>query len=256
MKNSFGAPVVPLTPESVLEILRDFHRQQGFHDPEVDPDIDLTFESTIDDWREACDWLDWKPLGRAMNERFGVNYSDHQWHEVLEPSDKNTLREVCKLIARQGERYSIKPLKILGGSCPEAGVFIALRAALKNAGVPVETIKPSSLLEPILIKHWGLISDEVGKIAPGVMPPVNIEVTLFQRMMFWAALSSLPLGLFDLIFGPSVVTLFALLMGCSCCLLMEVASRMGPKSVSLENLETFGDLCSRISESTLKDRPA
>ena len=253
MRNSFDAPVESLTPESVLDIIKDFHRQQCFHDPEAEPDIHLSFESTIEEWRQACDWLDCKPLGRALNERFGVNFSDNEWHDALEPSNQKTLLGVCELIATQGERFAIKPLNIFGGSCREAGVYIALRSALNKAGVPMEKVKPSSRLEPLLINHWGVISDEVGKIAPGVLPSVEIKGSFFQRLGIGLLFAGPLLAFLDWIWGPTGITLFAIAFGGCGALLLAVSSGMKPKSVSFENLETFGDLCSRVSESTLRN---
>lgn len=43
---------VPATPEYVLDVIRDAHRQQCEYDPEATPEIELTFDSTVDDWRE------------------------------------------------------------------------------------------------------------------------------------------------------------------------------------------------------------
>jgi hypothetical protein len=48
MKNSVTARNESLTPEIILGILRDSHLQQCQYDPEAEPGISLTFESSIE----------------------------------------------------------------------------------------------------------------------------------------------------------------------------------------------------------------
>ena len=61
MKNSYNIETEPFSPELVLEVIKDSYFQQCQYDPEAEPDIDLTFESTVDDWRNACDLVKNKP---------------------------------------------------------------------------------------------------------------------------------------------------------------------------------------------------
>lgn len=55
----------PATPDHVLAVLRDEHRQECQFDPEVDPQALLSFESTVAEWREACDLLGWRQFAFA-----------------------------------------------------------------------------------------------------------------------------------------------------------------------------------------------
>jgi hypothetical protein len=59
--------LVAATPAYVLDVIRDQHRQQCGYDPMADSDAELTFETTIAEWRDACDLLDWRRLGRALD---------------------------------------------------------------------------------------------------------------------------------------------------------------------------------------------
>lgn len=52
----------PATPDYVLAVLRDMHRQQCQHDPEADPSAVLSFDTTVTEWRAACDLLGWRQL--------------------------------------------------------------------------------------------------------------------------------------------------------------------------------------------------
>jgi len=60
----------PATPEYVLAVLQDMHRQQCQYDSDAEPDVVLSFETSIAEWRDACDLLEWRGLGRAHNEVF------------------------------------------------------------------------------------------------------------------------------------------------------------------------------------------
>ena len=58
----------PATPEFVLEVVRDSHRQQCAYDPEADPSAQLSFDTTVAQWRDACDLVGTKGLGVALDE--------------------------------------------------------------------------------------------------------------------------------------------------------------------------------------------
>ena len=59
--------LMPATAEYVLDVIRDSHRQQSQIDAEADPDVDLTFETTVAEWRDACDLIGWQGLGQALD---------------------------------------------------------------------------------------------------------------------------------------------------------------------------------------------
>ena len=85
----------PATPEYVLAVLRDDYRQQCQYDPEAEPDVDLTFETTVAEWRNACDLVGTHDLGRAENEVWGIHRGDDEWRAILEPAKARTLGDVC-----------------------------------------------------------------------------------------------------------------------------------------------------------------
>ena len=72
-----------MTPEFVLAVIQDSHRQQCQYDPEADWDASLDFESTVSEWRDACDLLGWRRIMRSLNQEFGLDYSDDEWQAVL-----------------------------------------------------------------------------------------------------------------------------------------------------------------------------
>ncbi len=156
-----------LTPTDILNILIEQHRISSKLDFEADPDAILTFDSTINYWRNAGDLLPWKPLSEFLNECFGISITETKWEETLTPSRKRTLREVCKLIAENCKYQDIKPIKILGNECLSASVFLTLKKYLKRRNVDVSNMKPSSLIAPYLEKYYSEMLEQIGIISKG-----------------------------------------------------------------------------------------
>jgi hypothetical protein len=69
----------PATPEYVLAVIVDEHRQQSRWDPEAQPEAVLTMQSSIAQWREACDLLPWRKLGYVLNQSWSIDCSDEEW---------------------------------------------------------------------------------------------------------------------------------------------------------------------------------
>lgn len=249
MKNSVSNKEEPLTPEAVLAIFRDSYLQQCQYDPEAEPEIELSFTSTVDEWRLACDLVKWKPLGRALNRWFEISHSDDQWYAVLEPAKQRTLFEVCELIASTATRPAIVPLTLFGNSCLEGGVFVRLKTALAAVGLPVASIRPSTQMAPWLVKHWGAFSDVVGKLAPEVLPPIKIEETSLQKLSYWIVTAGIVLAMANAAIDSHVVTTTAMVLLALGILLILLTSRTSPKHVSFGDLQTFGDVCRLIGTS-------
>jgi hypothetical protein len=109
---------IPATPEYVLAAIRDSYRQQCQYDPETEPDVDLTFNTTIDEWRSACDLIPWRELGRVLDDEWSLGRPQDAWRTVLTPEWKRTLRTLCEFISEGAIRPSIEPATILG-VCPD-----------------------------------------------------------------------------------------------------------------------------------------
>src|SRR5262245_5858694 len=124
----------PATAEYVLTVLQDMHRQQCQYDPEAEPGVVLSFDTTVEQWQDACDLFGGKELGRAHNDFWGISISDDEWREVLEPASQKQLAGVCQLIATQAVRPVVRPARLLGGDCAPAGAFLTIRSLLHQAG--------------------------------------------------------------------------------------------------------------------------
>jgi len=159
---------VPVTPEYILASFQEEWRQIALPDAQEERELP-TFTTTIAQWRDLLDLVDWSRLGRALNEAWGTNFSRQQWREVLEPSRKKTLRGVCDLLASQAKRPLVPPAKLLGHECAAAGVFLAVRSLLLQAGVP-DDLRPSTTLEPVLRKWPKVFQNEIARLCPGGLP--------------------------------------------------------------------------------------
>jgi len=244
---------VPATPKFILEVIRDSHRQQCQFDPEADPSAEFSFETTTGDWRSACDLVDAKGLGRALNQEFGLNFPDDVWHGVLEPPWERELRGVCELIASQAERPTIKPVTILGSTCLPAGAFLAIRFLLKEAGADVSTVAPSTPLANYTRSFLGVFLGPVSRLAPNALPDVRVWTP-------WYDLSIIGFSFGLLLFGGSAM-LTALWAKAGWAMaggaILAVSSWAGtwiagrylpPASVEFGTLRTFRDMAECVAE--------
>lgn len=163
------------TPEYVLEVLRDEHRQQCEYDPEAWP-TDLSFDSSVAEWREACDLVAWRRLGRALNQAWEVTISDSTWRNALEPSSSRKLRGVCELLAQHSKRSVVRPARLLGSTCDTAGAFLTVRSLLSDAGAQAEAIRPSTPLAPYARRFPHVFLTSMSVLSPGALPLVQRRV--------------------------------------------------------------------------------
>lgn len=172
MKADYPIEYVPATPEYILACIREQWRQNALLDGEEPDDAERqlpTFVTTVHEWREAMDLVGWRPLGQALNEDWETQFTESQWFSVLMPAREKTLRGVCELLATQARRWVLPPAKMLGRECASAGVFLAMRALLVQAGAPRE-LRPSTPLEPFLQKWPEVFLQQVSRLAPGGLP--------------------------------------------------------------------------------------
>ena len=239
----------PATPAYVLAVLRDNHRQQCHFDCEADPGVDLTFDSTVAEWREACDLVASRPLGVAFNEVWEIDRPEAEWFAVLEPAGHRRLGEVCALIAAHATRPHVRPACLLGKECGSAGAFLTVRWLLHRAGASVAGLKPSSPLGPYARHYPGVFLGPIARLAPGALPPVTIRTPVHDR-----AISGIMLALLYIlgggIIGWALLWFFgALLFAASYATTWYAAKRLAPASVEFEGLDTFSELARALNSS-------
>ncbi len=125
-----------------------------------------TFATPVHEWREALDLVGWRALGQALDDQWGTSFPKAQWFAVLEPARKKTLRGVCELLATRARRAVVPPAKMLGRECASAGVFLAIRSLLVQAGA-LPDLRPSTPLGPYLEKWPEVFLQEIAGLVPG-----------------------------------------------------------------------------------------
>ena len=244
----------PATADYVLSVFRDSHRQQCEYDPEAESDIELTFDSTISEWRQACDLAAWRPLSKALEDWFNIEIPKSEWKQLLEPAGEKRLRELCDDIARRAERVIVRPKNILGCSCETASAFLAVKELLSQAGADITGLRPHTPLAEFTRLYLGVFLTDIGKLYPGRLPLVSIRAPLYNGFMATAGL----LGLAALIcglFGFQEAASYAALGFALVALALFPLSRLKPCAVEFGNLETFRDLARQLvgsADNTLK----
>lgn len=235
----------------MLAVLRDQHRHAVEIDAECDPEVDLTFASTVADWRIANDLLPARRLGRALNQSWGLSLSDPQWRSVLIPPSQKTLKDVAVLIAAHTKRTQLKPLRIAGTACLPAAAFLAIKDCFAADGADVSDVAPSTPMHEYTRRHWLSFVCRVSRPAPGALPPISINSPAREANLAFGCVGALLLlvGIF-----ATTITLQAFpvpLIGAFILTTTTVASYLiqhrPPANVTFGNLTTFRDLATCIA---------
>jgi hypothetical protein len=243
----------PVTPQYVLDILRDSHRQQCHYDPEADAEAVLSFDTTVAEWRDACDLLPWRQLADALNVSWGLQCTREEWQSALEPAKHRTLRDVCDLLARHARLPQACRATVLGSSCRSIGVFFTIRSLLREAGVNTAEIAPSTPLDSYTRQYLQVFLGPISWLAPGAMPPVEIHAPVYNAA-FWGLLVGQLLmivgacaSLLSVALGGSAALVGALLAFASYAMAWIAARHLGPSRVAFGDLRTFRDLATVLA---------
>lgn len=76
MRRTTFLPTRPMTKDDVLRAVRDSYRFAAELDSDAVAGLDMTVETTVEDWRTACDLVDTPELGWALNVWFHVHFDD------------------------------------------------------------------------------------------------------------------------------------------------------------------------------------
>jgi hypothetical protein len=182
MKIHYPIRWVPARPEYILASLQEEWRQvaalDGYEPEDIEKEMP-TFSTTIHQWRDSMDLLGWRALGKALNEAWGTKFSRDQWRGVLEPAKERTLRGVCELLSSQAQRPVAPPVTLLGHDCREAGVFLAIRSLLIDAGDSID-VWPSTALKPFLRRYPRVFLGPIARLVPGGLPFIQANQTALR----------------------------------------------------------------------------
>lgn len=138
------------TSEELLEILKEQHRLCSPLDNMADETFKLSRNTLIYEWRDAQDLLPWDELADFLNYEFRIEVPREKWKTILKPEDKQTLGDLCDFLSTVAKKEIIKPVKRLGSECLSAAIFLTLKRNLKNKGVNVSDLRPSTKIVEFL----------------------------------------------------------------------------------------------------------
>lgn len=238
-----------LTAQDVLDILRDEHRHQCQYDPEADPDIDLTFDSTITDWRHACDLVGWRRLAKGLNTHWKTNIGIEQWKLVLVPPNKRKLRDVCQLLAENSTTEVVSVPTIHGRPCAPAGVYFAVRELLARQGADVSNLRPSTPLALYTRRYGDTIAGPISQLAPGALPPIEIKVKYSHWCLKWFIIFSLvSLSCLTIpVLFPFLWIILMILTVMTWLQIRKFEDVMAPVGITFGDLHSFRDLSVRLA---------
>lgn len=156
-----------LTSIDILNIFIEKHRLFTPLDPEADLYAELDFNSTIKDWRDANDLVEWEKLYPFYNQEFEINATHKEWEAVLVPASEKNLQGVCELIAKYKKHKDIESIKLLGNECLEASIFRRFKEDLERKKVDSTNITPSTLLSDYFEDYLEEIIAEVVFLSKG-----------------------------------------------------------------------------------------
>jgi hypothetical protein len=243
MRSTDFVPYRVAAADDYLAIFQDSHRHQSVLDPEADEDAQLSFDTTVAEWRGACDLVSWRPLARALNRQFAAMIPLAEWRAALEPADRRTLRDVSALLARHARLPTIVPYPIAGAKCASAGAFLTFRSLLRRSGAPVIDLRPYSPLEPLLDRHAWAVLDAAGQLAPGTLPRASVVQSATERRECIAQIAMLLVSYGVLAFVPGWRLYGALLL---CLSMLWGLRRRRWGRVHVPGVTTIRDLVSRL----------
>ncbi|MGA2496259.1 MAG: hypothetical protein ABSH20_00875 [Tepidisphaeraceae bacterium] len=242
MNEHYPPIYVDATPDDIMAIISDLHRQQCACDWEDYPKIVLTHESSVNDWRQGYDFVGWRALAEATNTWWSVDIPLEHWRGVLEPAKGQKLREVCTLLAQHAKIPRVRAARLLGSECLPAGAFLTIRSYLAAAGADGGEIAPSTPLAEYTRRYSGVFLAELSRLAPGALPTVKISRPLLHGCSCGFALSWIGITI-GCCAGLHVLSAFSAIVAIVAFLGLSIAAWfMRPASVEFAGLRTFRDL--------------
>lgn len=176
------------TVKEVLKIFVEHHRLSSPLDFNADPTIDLTEETTVDEWRSALDLLGWRQLGKTLNEEFDIRVSKAEWKEVLVPARSKKLIGVCALISNRAIKREPVEVRLFGKLCKTAGLFLFIKDELERKGVNTKDFTPSSLLKDYLSSHYAEMMSVIARLEGNCIERFELRRSQNKRT-FWQKLN-------------------------------------------------------------------
>ena len=165
----------------IFEMFKEEHRLCSPLDFMACANYELTPDSLIWEWRDARDLLKWEELSANLNKQFRIDVSKSEWQVLFEPDDVRTIMDVCDMISDKASRLAYPKRKLMGQECLSASVFLGFKKNLMRNGVNVFDMRPSSLVEPYLLKYFAPVMEEILFTGTRIFDELNYSTTRIKK---------------------------------------------------------------------------
>lgn len=166
----------------MYNIIIEKHRLLSSFDVGADPYAVINENTSIAEWRSACDLLPWFQLYPILNKDFNIskNVSKEEWMKVLEPSKSKKIIDLCGFISKKSDVTIVKSVNLFGIESIQAGFYNCFINRLNNRSVFTNSIKPSSKISDYLDAYLNEIVSEVLYFSKGIPIIENIDLNKNQ----------------------------------------------------------------------------
>lgn len=165
------------TPEEILQILIDFYNFQAYFCLDADAGHQLTFQTTIREWRKICNQEEPAKLAEYLQSFFNLNTNQSELINLISNED-NTLGIFCNYLANN----AIKPVISSGSLCLETAIFETLKIEFERKGIDITDFTPSTDFTVLFYKHAEDIMSIVSKLAPGTLSYYKLKYSVIDKL--------------------------------------------------------------------------
>lgn len=237
--------------DDILQILISSYNFQTEFDPVVIKGMELNSKTTIFEWRDICDLIEPKMLAKVYHEYFNLKTPITELEDIFIDEDKSTLSDFCEYISKHAEKQKIELIRLLGQNCQTASIFRTLKQNLKEKGVDISQLKPSTEINPFFLKYGGLLVDEVNRIAPGTMSEFEFKANKLSRIGqnliligFFVGIGIWWIWSFNwYLFLPMVVGI----------VIFKIGEKRQPEKININGFKNFRELIYGMENKIIKD---
>ena len=226
--------------DDILQMLISQYQFGIEFDPVVVKGMDFNYESSIFDWRDACDLIEPKKLAKVYHQSFNLNRPISELEDILIDENNRTISDFCEYISEHAERQKIEPIRLLGQNCQTASIFRTLKQSLSEKGADTSNLKPSSEINPFFLKYGGILFDEVNRIAPGTMSEFEYKANKIEaigtKVLFFSIVFAI--GFWSIWFF-SWLLLLPIAIGI---IIYQIGAKKEPEKMNIGGFDNFREL--------------
>jgi hypothetical protein len=248
--DDYQIPTCPMTPDDVFAVIVDLTRQVcGADDDEL---ARLSLDMRIADWLIPFEFLNDMEVAAAFKVMAAEPIGDYEWKRLLSLDDYRTLGCLCRELAPRLRKPLIQPVAVMGDTSPAAGAFLVVRRILRDAGVNVSDLRPSSPIGKYLKANFRLLMTQLSLIASGRLPRAKVVAPahLSCALGILASLITIMIGMTGVLPLRVMLGSVLLLVGffIAFCLLIRYVK---PRDIRIGAARTFRELCQILVDERL-----